>query len=77
MSDTKKKFFICKSQQVPLWHKQNLTIDEMSVYTGIGRETIRNLTKLPEMSKCVFKVGRHAMIRRKKFEEFLEGLSSI
>ena len=77
MSDTKTNWFACKSQQVPLWHKQNLTIDEMSVYTGIGRETIRYLTKLPEASKCVFNVGRHTMIRRKKFEEFLEGLSSI
>ena len=39
------EWFSSKSESVPLWHKIALSIDEMYVYTGIGRETIRELTK--------------------------------
>ena len=42
------EWFSSKSESVPLWHKIALSIDEMYVYTGIGRETIRELTKQPE-----------------------------
>ena len=38
------EWFSSKSESVPLWHKIALSIDEMYVYTGIGRETIRELT---------------------------------
>lgn len=37
------EWFSSKSESVPLWHKIALSIDEMYVYTGIGRETIREV----------------------------------
>lgn len=39
------EWFSSKSESVPLWHKIALSIDEMYVYTGIGRETIRALVE--------------------------------
>ena len=49
------EWFSSKSESVPLWHKIALSIDEMYVYTGIGRETIRELTKQPEAKQFILK----------------------
>ena len=48
------EWFTSKSEKVPLWHKIALSIDEMYVYTGIGRETIRELTKQLD-DVCLFR----------------------
>ena len=36
--------------EVPIWHKPYLTLDEATAYTGIGREKLREMTRL---SICV------------------------
>ena len=69
------EWFITKSESVPVWHKVALSVDEMYAYTSIGRETIRGLTKLPEAKQ--FTIGKRTQIKRKRFEEFLEQMSSI
>lgn len=51
-------------------YKAGFTINEASEYTGIGRNTMRNLVawgKLP-----VLKVGRKVIIRRELLEAFME-----
>ena len=51
-------------------YKAGFTINEASDYTGIGRNTMRNLVvwgKLP-----VLKVGRKVIIRRDMLETFME-----
>ena len=51
-------------------YKAGFTINEASDYTGIGRNTMRNLVawgKLP-----VLKVGRKVIIRRDMLEAFME-----
>ena len=62
------EWFTSKSEKVPLWHKIALSIDEMYVYTGIGRETIRELTKQPEAKQFTLKIGKRTLIKRKQFE---------
>ena len=50
--------------------KTGFTINEASDYTGIGRNTMRNLVawgKLP-----VLKVGRKVIIRRDMLDTFME-----
>ena len=32
--------FKSRSSEVPLWHRQNLSVQETCAYTGLGRETI-------------------------------------
>ena len=46
--------------------KMGLTIEEAAECTGIGRNTMRKLGKLP-----VLKVGRKTIIRRDTLERFL------
>ena len=51
-------------------YKTGFTINEASDYTGIGRNTMRNLVawgKLP-----VLKVGRKVIIRRDMLDTFME-----
>lgn len=51
-------------------YKAGFTINEASDYTGIGRNTMRNLVawgKLP-----VLKVGRKVIIRRDMLDTFME-----
>ena len=45
MADTEK--IIRKKYDVPIWHKSNLTIDEAVEYSGIGRERLRKLRRMP------------------------------
>ena len=54
-----------------------LSIDEMYVYTGIGRETIRELTKQPEAKQFTLKIGKRTLIKRKQFEEYIDQMCSI
>ena len=72
MSSRNIEWFITKSESVPVWHKVALSVDEMYAYTSIGRETIRGLTKLPEAKQFTIKIGKRTLIKRKRFEEFLE-----
>lgn len=71
------EWFTSKSEKVPLWHKIALSIDEMYVYTGIGRETIRELTKQPEAKQFTLKIGKRTLIKRKQFEEYIDQMCSI
>ena len=33
-----------KEQLVPIWERRNLTVDEASVYTGIGADKLREIS---------------------------------
>lgn len=78
VNDTIKKTerFISRSSQVPLWHRQNLSVEEAGIYTGLGSN---NVYKLIKQDDCdfTFKIGSRTMIKRKRFEEYLEKLYSI
>lgn len=71
-----REWFKCRGSEVPLWHRQNLSVLEAAAYTGIGRDTIYKLTKQDD---CNFKlnVGGRTMIKRRRFEQYLENLYSI
>ena len=68
--------FRSRSSEVPLWHRQNISVEEASGYTGLGRDTIYSLTQEDDCD-FVLKVGHRTMIKRKNFENYLENLSSI
>ena len=60
-----------KCSNIPIWQKMNLTIDEASQYTGIGKA---KLIELSEKEDCTFLLwnGAKRLFKRKKLEEFLE-----
>lgn len=51
--------------------------DRVRQLTGIGRETIRELTKQPEAKQFILKIGKRTLIKRKQFEEYLDQMCSI
>ena len=65
-----------RGSDVPLWHRQNLSIEETAAYTGIGRDTIYKLIKQDDCNFTLC-VGKRTMIKRKRFEEYLEKLYLI
>ncbi|MDR2833376.1 MAG: transposase [Streptococcaceae bacterium] len=58
-----------KGIEIPIWKKMNLTIDEASIYSGIGVHRLRELTDRPDCPFVLYK-GTHKMIKRKEFEEY-------
>ena len=61
---------------VPLWQKSNLTLDEAAVYSGIGKNRIRQLSD-DENCEFVLWVGTKRLIKRKQFDEFIAKQYSI
>ena len=61
---------------VPIWEKQNLTIKEAVAYSGIGENTLRALVK-NRNCPFVLRVGTKQMIKRKKFDEYIEKMHLI
>ena len=63
-------------QNVPIWHKSNLSVIEASAYFGIGEGKLRSLIRNPKC-KYVLMVGTKTLIRREKFEKILDKAWSI
>lgn len=68
MSDTNIK--------IPVWEKMNLTIEEAAAYSNIGLNRIRELSN-GDNCPFVLWVGKKRLIKRKKFQEFMEKQFSI
>ena len=62
--------------QVPIEKKANLTLDEASVYFNIGRQKLRELSNDPNCRFVPF-VGEKRLIKRRLFEEYLDGMYSV
>lgn len=65
-----------KDDSVPLWQKSNLTLDEAAIYSGIGKNRIRQLSD-DENCEFVLWVGTKRLIKRKQFDEFISKQYSI
>ena len=63
-------------QNIPIWEKSNLTIEEASLYFNIGTQKLRKMT---EKDNCPFVlwVGRKRLIKRVCLEEYLRKTFSI
>ncbi len=63
-------------KEIPIWEKSNLTLEEASLYFGIG---INRLRKLSDDEGCSFVLwcGSKRLIKRKALEKYLENTYSI
>jgi len=61
---------------VPIWEKTNLTVEEATAYSGIGANRIRELTN-DEKCPFVLWVGNKRLIKRKKFDDYIDKQYSI
>ena len=63
-------------QEVPLWKKSTLTLEEAAAYTGIGVNKLRDLSS-DERCEFVLWNGSKRMFKRRKLEDYLEKAYSI
>lgn len=63
-------------REIPIWQKSNLTLEEAAAYFSIGINKLRELTN-NENCKFVIWCGSKRLIKRKKFEEYIETAYSI
>ena len=57
--------------EVPIWEKHLLTVDEAALYTNIGQNKISELLRNPSCSFVLY-VGKKKLVKRKEFEKYLE-----
>lgn len=61
---------------VPIWEKSNLTIEEAALYSGIGQNKLRELTS-DENCNFVLWIGTKRLVKRKKFDDYIEKAYSL
>lgn len=61
---------------VPIWEKSNLTLDEAAAYTGIGVVRLREISN-DDNCEFVLWVGSKRLLKRKKLDEYIEGVYSL
>ena len=66
-----------KENTVPVWHKYTLTIAEASEYFNIGEKKLRQLIQENNTADFILNNGVKVLIKRVKFEMFIDGTSSI
>lgn len=62
--------------QVPIWEKSNLTLEEAAKYFGIGVNKLREMTN-SENCDYVLWCGSKRLIKRRKLDEYLEKAYSV
>lgn len=67
---------VVKKNEVPIWKRSTLTIDEAAAYSGIGRNKLRSLTD-KEDCPFVLWVGSKRLIKRKLLDEYIDNMYSI
>lgn len=63
-------------KSIPIREKSNLTLEEAAAYSGIGINKIRKMTN-DEKCEFVLWIGSKRLIKRKKFDEYIEKAYSI
>ena len=62
---------------IPIYHKYALTILEATEYFSIGETKLRNIIRENPTADFMILNGAKVLIKRKRFEEFLDGITSI
>ena len=63
-------------EKVPIYHKQNLTLEETAEYSNIGVNRLSNLIKNPNCNFVLY-VGNKRLIKRELFDEFIKRTNMI
>ncbi len=60
------------NDQVPIWNKYTLTIQEASKYFRIGSKKLQSLINSNPNAEFILWNGNRAQIKRKMFERFID-----
>lgn len=64
-------------QEVPIWEKFTLSIDEAASYFRIGENKLRQIMNENRNADFILWNGNRPQIKRKKFEAFIDNLHNI
>lgn len=65
-----------KKHEIPIWEKACMTIEEAAAYSGISDKTLRNRIK-EQNYDFILKIGTKTLVKRKKFEKFIDSSDAI
>ena len=65
------------NQNVPLWEKYTLTVEEVAVYFHIGEYKLRKLINENKNADYLLWNGNRVQIKRVKFEKYVDTLEAI
>lgn len=57
-------------QNVPVWEKITMTVEEAAEYSSIGINKIRDLSSDPRCNFVIY-IGKKRLIKRREFEKFI------
>ena len=63
-------------EKLPIDKKMTLTIREAAAYSNIGRNTLYKMLQDPRCPFVLY-VGKRGLIKRKKFEEYIDSRIEI
>jgi len=73
----KNQIYSLNSNDVPIWQKYLLTIEEASKYFRIGENKLRKLAEENLNASWVIMNGNRIQIKRKQFEKIIDTLNAI
>lgn len=73
----KKGSHVMSNNDVPIWEKYTLTIEEASKYFRIGENKLRRLAEENPTAGWVILNGNRIQIKRKQFEKIIDSLDTI
>ena len=65
------------NNDVPIWEKYTLTIEEASKYFRIGEKKLRKIAEENQTASWVIMNGNRVQIKRKQFEKIIDSLDVI
>lgn len=63
-------------EQVPIWEKPNLTLDEAASYFNIGVNRLRDMSNEDDCDFVIW-IGSKRLFKRKKLKNYLESQYSL
>mgnify|MGYP001114340687 CR=1 FL=1 len=63
--------------EVPIWKKFTLTVDEAAAYFRIGQNKLRQIISMDRDADYLLWNGVRPQIKRRQFEQYVDGLSAI
>lgn len=63
--------------EIPLWEKYTLTIREAAEYFHIGEKKLRQIVEENSDADFILMVGNRAMIKRNRFEKYVDLATAI
>lgn len=68
---------LSNGNKTPIWYKYLLSIDAAADYFGVGQNKLRKLVSENPDANFIIWNGSKALIKRKKFEEYLDANNLI